>query len=119
MISFVNLTAQREKYRFELENAEREVLDSGCYIGGPQVCALEKELSAYLRGNMHSITCASGTDALAIALMAMGLQPGDEVIALGGKGKYAITPDDWASLKGTHAYDIICSFGNRVERVYR
>ncbi len=80
MISFVNLTAQREKYRFELENAEREVLDSGCYIGGPQVCALEKELSAYLRGNMHSITCASGTDALAIALMTMGLQPGDEVI---------------------------------------
>ena len=47
------------------------------------------------------------------------VKPGDEVIALGGKGKYAITPDDWASLKGTHAYDIICSFGNRVERVYR
>ncbi len=47
------------------------------------------------------------------------VKPGDEVIALGGKGKYAITPDDWALLKGTHAYDIICSFGNRVERVYR
>ena len=46
------------------------------------------------------------------------MKPGDEVIALGGKGKYAITPDDWAALKGTHAYDIICSFGNRVERVY-
>ena len=40
-------------------------------------------------------------------------------ICLGGRGKYAITPDDWAALKGTHAYDIICSFGNRVERVYR
>ena len=47
------------------------------------------------------------------------VNPGDEVIALGGKGRYAITPDDWATLKGTHAYDIICSFGNRVERVYR
>ena len=47
------------------------------------------------------------------------VKPGDEVIALGGRGKYAVTPDDWASLKGTHAYDIICSFGNRVERVYR
>ena len=46
------------------------------------------------------------------------VKPGDEVIALGGKGKYAITPDDWASMKGTHAYDIICSFGNRVERVF-
>ena len=47
------------------------------------------------------------------------VKAGDEVIALGGKGKYAITPDDWAALKGTHAYDIICSFGNRVERQYR
>ena len=46
------------------------------------------------------------------------VNPGDEVTALGGSGKYAITPDDWAALKGTHAYDIICSFGNRVERVY-
>ncbi len=42
---------------------------------------------------------------------------GDEVVCLGGKGKYAITPDHWAALKGTHAYDVICSFGNRVERV--
>ena len=80
MISFVNLTAQREKYRFELEKAEREVLDSGCYIGGPQVQALEKELSEYLGGKIHTITCASGTDALTIALMAMDLRPGDEVI---------------------------------------
>ena len=53
------------------------------------------------------------------ATRAGDVKPGDEVIALGGTGKYAITPDDWASLKGTHAYDIICSFGNRVERVYR
>ena len=80
MISFVNLTAQREKYRFELEKAEREVLDSGCYIGGSQVRALEKELSEYLGGNTHTITCASGTDALTIALMTMDLHPGDEVI---------------------------------------
>ena len=80
MISFVNLTAQREKYRFELEKAEREVLDSGCYIGGPQIQALEKELSEYLGGNTHTITCAGGTDALTIALMTMDLHPGDEVI---------------------------------------
>jgi alanine racemase len=46
------------------------------------------------------------------------VRAGDEVVALGGSGKYAVTPDDWAALKGTHAYDIICSFGNRVERVY-
>ncbi|MBO5940035.1 MAG: alanine racemase [Kiritimatiellae bacterium] len=47
------------------------------------------------------------------------VKAGDEVIALGSSGKYSITPDDWAAMKGTHAYDIICSFGNRVERVYK
>ena len=50
---------------------------------------------------------------------APNVKPGDEVVCLGGTGKYAITPDDWGTLKGTHAYEIICSFGNRVERVYR
>ena len=41
---------------------------------------------------------------------------GDEVICLGRSGDDAITPDDWAEIKGTHAYDIICSLGARVER---
>jgi len=45
-----------------------------------------------------------------------GVKPGDEVICFGKCGRDAITPDDWATLKGTHAYDIICSLGNRVER---
>ena len=43
---------------------------------------------------------------------------GDEVICLGGEGINAIGVDDWATLKGTHPYDIICSFGTRVKRVY-
>ena len=47
-----------------------------------------------------------------------GVDPGDEVVCLGRSGKFQVTPDDWAALKGTHAYEIICSFGNRVERVY-
>ncbi len=80
MIPFVNLTGQREKYRFELEKAEREVLDSGCYIGGREVESLEKELSDYLGGNTRTVTCASGTEAITIALMAMDLRPGDEII---------------------------------------
>lgn len=44
--------------------------------------------------------------------------PGDEVVCLGRSGTRQITPDDWGALKGTHAYEIICSLGNRVERVY-
>ena len=47
------------------------------------------------------------------------VKPGDEVICFGKCGKDSITPDDWAALKGTHAYDIICSLGNRVQRVAR
>ncbi len=47
------------------------------------------------------------------------IAPGDEVICLGGRGPHAVTPDDWGALKGTHAYEIICSLGNRVERTYR
>ncbi|WP_298770946.1 DegT/DnrJ/EryC1/StrS aminotransferase family protein [uncultured Fibrobacter sp.] len=84
MIPFVNLAGQREKYRFELEKAEKSVLDSGCFIGGPEVDALERDLSAYLSHGTgiatHTVTCASGTDALTIALMTLGLKPGDSVI---------------------------------------
>ena len=47
------------------------------------------------------------------------VKPGDEVICFGRCGKDSITPDDWAVLKGTHAYDIICSLGNRVQRVVK
>ena len=48
-----------------------------------------------------------------------GVAPGDEVVCLGASGAETITPDDWAALKGTHAYDIICSLGSRVERIVR
>jgi len=78
MIPFVNIQGQREAYREELEKAEKAVLDSGIYIGGQEVAALEAELSAYT--GTYAVTCASGTDALTIALTALSVQPGDEVI---------------------------------------
>ena len=85
MIPFVNLTGQRDAYRDELSAAEKAVLDSGCYIGGPEVKALERELADYCggtarTGETHAIMCASGTDALTLSLMALGVRPGDEVI---------------------------------------
>ena len=46
-----------------------------------------------------------------------GVKAGDEVVCFGRCGSDSITPDDWAAVKGTHAYDIICSLGGRVERV--
>ena len=48
---------------------------------------------------------------------APGVKAGDEVVFLGKCGNDSITPDDWAAMKGTHAYDVICSLGRRVERV--
>ncbi|ACX73841.1 aminotransferase, DegT/DnrJ/EryC1/StrS family [Fibrobacter succinogenes subsp. succinogenes S85] len=79
MIPFINVRAQREAYLSEFKQAEQEVLDSGCFIGGPQVQALETELAEFT-GAKHAITCGSGTDALTIALLALGLEPEDEVI---------------------------------------
>ena len=79
MIPFINVRAQRETYLPEFKQAEQEVLDSGCFIGGPAVKALESELAEFT-GTKHAITCGSGTDALTIALIALGLQPEDEVI---------------------------------------
>ena len=79
MIPFINIRAQREAYKSEFLQAEQEVFDSGCYIGGPVVQALETELAAFT-GAKHVVTCGSGTEALTIALMALGLEPGDEVI---------------------------------------
>lgn len=48
---------------------------------------------------------------------ATGVSAGDEVVCLGRSGRHVVTPDDWARLKGTHAYDIICSLGTRVQRL--
>ena len=79
MIPFINVRAQREAYLKEFQQAENEVLDSGCFIGGPVVQALESSLAEFT-GVKHAITCGSGTDALTIALLALGLKPEDEVI---------------------------------------
>lgn len=78
MIPFIDLGAQYRAIQPEVEEAVLRVLRSGQYILGPEVEALEAELAAYV-GVPHCVSCASGTDALVIALMALGVGPGDAV----------------------------------------
>lgn len=79
MIPFIDLAAQQRRIRNEIDARVAKVLDHGQYILGPEVDELEKKLLLYTGAN-HCITCANGTDALQIALMAIGVGPGDEVI---------------------------------------
>ncbi|HLP32939.1 MAG TPA: DegT/DnrJ/EryC1/StrS family aminotransferase [Bacteroidia bacterium] len=78
-IQMVNLTDQHKKIQTELNEAIQRVIASSAFINGPEVKAFAAELEQYT-GARHVIPCANGTDALQIAMMALGLQPGDEVI---------------------------------------
>jgi UDP-2-acetamido-2-deoxy-ribo-hexuluronate aminotransferase len=78
-LQMVDLKRQYEKIKPEVDKAIQSVIDSTAFIGGSAVQEFSKELATYL-GVKHVIPCANGTDALQIALMALGLQPGDEVI---------------------------------------
>jgi dTDP-4-amino-4,6-dideoxygalactose transaminase len=75
----VDLKQQYLNVKEEIDAAIAGVLDSSIFIGGPQVNDFAKSLANYL-GVKHAIPCANGTDALQIAMMALDLQPGDEVI---------------------------------------
>lgn len=75
----VDLRSQYLPIKAEIDEAIQEVIDTTAFINGPQVTHFANELGAYL-GGTHVIPCANGTDALQIAMMALGLQPGDEII---------------------------------------
>jgi dTDP-4-amino-4,6-dideoxygalactose transaminase len=78
-IQMVDLTTPYQRIRDEMDKAVLNVIRSGKYINGEAVDRLADALAAYT-GSKHAIPCANGTDALRIALMALDLQPGDEVI---------------------------------------
>ena len=75
----VDLVSQLEKIKPSIDTVINEVLSTAQFINGPEVKAFQTELQDYL-GVKHVIPCANGTDALQIALMSLGLRPGDEVI---------------------------------------
>lgn len=78
-ISMVDLKTQYRRIKNEIDSAVLDVIESSQFIGGPRVTAFRENLEQYL-GVKHVIPCANGTDALQIAMMALELKPGDEVI---------------------------------------
>ena len=78
-IPFIDLKAQYRALQPQIQERINRVLEHGQYIMGPEVKELEDKLQAYT-GAKHCITVASGTEALLISLMALGIQPGDEII---------------------------------------
>lgn len=78
-IQMVDTKTQYHKIKTEVDKAVIDVMESSAFINGKIVQEFSANLSAYL-GIKHTIPCANGTDALQIAMMALGLQPGDEVI---------------------------------------
>lgn len=78
-VQMVDLVSQYEKIQSEIDKAVIDVVRSCAYINGPEVKSFQAELESYL-DVAHVIPCANGTDALQVAMMALGLKPGDEVI---------------------------------------
>ncbi|HEY3874133.1 MAG TPA: DegT/DnrJ/EryC1/StrS family aminotransferase [Candidatus Kapabacteria bacterium] len=100
-IQMVDVVGQYKRYSDEIDSAVLEVVQSGKYINGPYVQKFERAMAEYL-GVAHAIACASGTDALQLALMAMDLQPGDEIITT--PFTFAATTETIALLRGKPVY---------------
>jgi UDP-2-acetamido-2-deoxy-ribo-hexuluronate aminotransferase len=78
-IQMVDLLSQYQRIQPEIDKAVLDVIRSSAYVNGPEVKEFAKEMEKYLQVK-HVIPCANGTDALQIAMMALGFKPGDEVI---------------------------------------
>ena len=87
MIQFLDLGAATRELKVEIDFAVARVVDSGWYIGGPEVAAFETEWAAYC-GAKHAVGVGNGLDALHLALKAVDVGPGDEVI-VGSNGYIA------------------------------
>ncbi len=100
-MEFIDLKSQYQRLKAEIDAGIQRVLDHGQYILGPEVDELEEKLAAYT-GARHCISVANGTDALQIAMMALGIGPGDEVITPGFT--YIATAETVALLRAQPVY---------------
>ena len=100
-MEFMDLKSQYRRLKSDIDAGIQRVLDHGQYILGPEVAELEERLVAYT-GAKYCITVANGTDALQIALMALGVGPGDEVITPGFT--YIATAETAALLQAKPVY---------------
>lgn len=78
-IPFIDLKTQYKALKSQIDSRIQKVLEHGAYVNGPEIVELEKKLAEFT-GTKHALACASGTDALVIPLMALGIGQGDEVI---------------------------------------
>ncbi|MFA5727539.1 MAG: aminotransferase class I/II-fold pyridoxal phosphate-dependent enzyme, partial [Saccharofermentanaceae bacterium] len=78
-LQMVDLRSQYLNIKDDIDTAIRDVIDSCAFINGPAVKKFQENLEHYM-GIKHVVPCANGTDALQVSMMALGLQPGDEVI---------------------------------------
>lgn len=78
-MQFIDLKSQQKRIRDKIEERLRKVLDHGQYILGAEVAELERELEKFA-GVKYAVSVSSGTDALLVAMMALGVKPGDEII---------------------------------------
>ena len=115
----VDLKSQYQKIKSEVDAAMQEVIDTTAFINGPQVGLFAKELESYLDVK-HVIPCANGTDSLQIAMMALGLESGDEVIT--PSFTYIATVEVVALLKLNIVFcevnpDTFCMDANAIEKL--
>jgi dTDP-4-amino-4,6-dideoxygalactose transaminase len=101
MLPFIDLAAQRARIADKIEAAVRKVIHHGAYIMGPEVFELERQLAAFC-GAKHAVSCASGTDALTLVLLAKGVKPG--VAVLCPSFTFAATAEAVALLGGTPVF---------------
>lgn len=105
-IQLMNVQRQHETHAEEYEEAALKVLRSGGYIGGAEVTAFEEEFAAY-QGAKYGISCGNGTDAIVLALRALGIGKGDEVITV--SWTFFATAESIAATGATPVFVDVCA----------